>query len=126
METFVVYIPQDRRRALASGIPLPAHTSGSALLADISGFTPLTEALARSLGARRGAEELTRLLNEVYDALIAAVDRSGGSVIGFAGDGITCWFDDRDDPAAPRAVECAVAIQQIMQRFEAELASCNT
>jgi len=65
------------------------------LFADISGFTPLTEALVRTLGARRGAEELNRQLNEVYDALIAEGDRYGGSVIGFGGDAITCWFDDQ-------------------------------
>ena len=65
------------------------------LFADISGFTPLTEALVRTLGPRRGAEELARQLNEIYDALIAEVDRYGGSVIGFGGDAITCWFDDQ-------------------------------
>ena len=48
----------------------------------------------RSLGPRRGAEELTALLNQVYDALIAEVDCFGGSVMGFCGDAITCWFDE--------------------------------
>jgi len=38
---------------------------GTVLFADISGFTPLTEALVRTLGPRRGAEELARQLNEV-------------------------------------------------------------
>ena len=46
-----VYLPQDRRQALASGNDLPERTSGAALFADISGFTPLTEALDRALGA---------------------------------------------------------------------------
>ena len=46
----------------------------------------------QALGARRGVEELTRQINRVYDALIGEVERSGGSVIGFAGDAITCWF----------------------------------
>src|SRR5690242_8902365 len=68
------YLPQDRRVALARGATLPEHTHGAALFADISGFTPLTEALDRALGARRGAEALTRQLNMVYDALITEVD----------------------------------------------------
>ena len=91
-----VYIPMDRRQALVRGSSLPDRTTGAALFADISGFTPLTEALARTLGPRLGAEELTHQLNRVYDVLIAEVDRYGGSVIGFAGDAITCWFAEPD------------------------------
>lgn len=56
METATDYIPIDRRLALAEGRNLPERTHGSALFADISGFTPLTEMLARQLGPRRGAE----------------------------------------------------------------------
>jgi hypothetical protein len=52
----------------------------------------------RELGPRQGAEELPRQLNLVYAALIAEVDRYGGSVIFFSGDAITCWFDEKDDP----------------------------
>src|SRR5690242_7873805 len=88
------YIPQDRRQALGRGEDLPEQTSGAALFGDISGFTPLTEALDRALGARRGAEALVQQINLVYETLIEAVERYGGSVIGFAGDSLTCWFDD--------------------------------
>lgn len=85
------YLPQDRRQALARGDSLPDRTSGAALFADISGFTPLTEALSQALGPRHSAEALTRQLDAVYTALIATVERYGGSAIGFAGDAITCW-----------------------------------
>jgi class 3 adenylate cyclase len=88
------YLPQDRRQSLARSEILPEHGHGAALFADISGFTPLTEALDRALGPRRGAEALTRQLNSIYETLIAEVERYGGSVIGFAGDSITCWFQD--------------------------------
>src|SRR4029079_3114367 len=94
MDLLAAYLPADRLHALADGATQPSRARGTVLFADISGFTPLTEALVRTLGARRGAEELARQLNEVYDALIAEVDRYGGSVIGFGGDAITCWFDD--------------------------------
>src|SRR5687768_13643740 len=93
MDPLLSYLPQDRLRALARGERLPDRASGAALFADISGFTPLTEALARELGPRRGVDELSRQINAVYDALIAQVERYGGSVIGFAGDAMTCWFD---------------------------------
>lgn len=119
MESGLAYVPMDRRHALARGGSLPEHTSGSALFADISGFTPLTEVLTRTLGARRGADELSHQLNLVYDALIADVERYSGSVITFSGDAITCWFDDTAGPAAPRATACALALQQTMQNFTA-------
>lgn len=115
--TFNVYIPRDRRKALLLGKPLPDRTHGSALFADISGFTPLTAALARVLGPRLGAEELTHQLNRVYDALIAEVECYGGSVIGFAGDAITSWFTGDMSVAPLRATACALAMQQAMQQF---------
>ena len=112
--TLSTFLPQDRLRALAMDESLPDRTSGSALFADISGFTHLTEAMHESLGARRGGEELTKYLNAVYTALISEVENDGGSVIGFAGDAITCWFDDAHGPAAPRAIHCAFALQRAM------------
>jgi class 3 adenylate cyclase len=102
---------------LARGETLPDRTTGSALFADISGFTALTEALRDSLGPRRGAEEISGQLEAVYTALIAQVEKYGGSVIGFAGDAITCWFDDADGPASPRAVACAFALQTSIVPF---------
>ena len=115
--TLHAYLAQDRLRALAHGESLPDRTTGSALFADISGFTPLTEALHEALGSRRGGEELTRHLNTVYTTLITEVEKYGGSVIGFAGDAITCWFDDADGAAAPRTTTCAFALQQAMRAF---------
>lgn len=109
-----LYIPLDRRHALAHGQPLPRHTSGSALFVDISGFTPLTEALAYALGSTRGAEELTIYLNRVYDALINELHRYGGSVIGFSGDAITCWLDGDD---GHRATASAFAMRTAMIQF---------
>ncbi len=114
MDLLTAYIPMDRRQALVQGRPLPERTEGAALFADISGFTPLTAALAQELGARRGAEELTRQLNHVYNALIAEVHEYRGSVINFTGDAITCWFDGDD---GRRATACAFAIQHAMQQF---------
>lgn len=114
MESPSVYIPMDRRQALAHGKSLPERTQGTALFADISGFTPLTEALARELGPQRGSEEITRHLNLVYDAVIAEVHGHGGSVIGFSGDAITCWFDQDN---GLRATACGLAMQEAMARF---------
>ena len=97
MNPLASYVPIDRRIALARGQTLPDRARGTALFADISGFTPLADALAQSLGVQRAAEELTRQINVVYDALISQVYNHRGSVIGFAGDAITCWFEELAD-----------------------------
>ena len=141
MELPESYIPIDRRLAIARGVDLPARTSGAALFADISGFTPLTETLTRELGPQRGAEELSRQLIVIYSALIAQVDQYRGSVISFSGDAITCWFDDAErleardwrlgerdgaqasslqppaSGAALRALACALAMQEALSYF---------
>jgi class 3 adenylate cyclase len=107
--TLGAYIPQDRRHALAEGRELPDRQEGSTLFADLSGFTALTERLASRLGPLRGAEELGAWLRRIYDPLIACVDAEGGSVLGFAGDAVSCFFDG-DDGA--RAVRVARAMQR--------------
>jgi class 3 adenylate cyclase len=116
MESPAMYIPMDRRQAMARGEDLPDRTRGAALFADISGFTPLTEALLKEYGPSRGAEELTRQLNLIYDALVSEVHRSGGSILAFSGDAITCWFDGDD---GLQATVCGLAMQQQMGRFSA-------
>ena len=110
-EPLTIYMPMDRSQALVRGETLPDRATGAALFADISGFTPLTGAFAQELGLERGAEELTRTVSQIYTALIDEVHRYGGSVIGFAGDAITCWFDDI---TAQRAVACGLAMQEAM------------
>ncbi|MEO6511056.1 MAG: adenylate/guanylate cyclase domain-containing protein [Nocardioides sp.] len=107
------YIPGDRRRALARGEDLPRRTHGSAVFVDISGFTPLTEALARELGARRGAEELSATLDRIFAALLEPLHVWDGSVVYFSGDAVTAWIDGDD---GSRGAECGLAMQQVMQR----------
>jgi class 3 adenylate cyclase/tetratricopeptide (TPR) repeat protein len=116
-----VYLPQDRQRALANHSTLPDRANGAALFADISGFTALTESLREKLGTRLGAEALNTQLGAVYSALITEVEKYGGSVIGFAGDAMMCWFDnqipssDRDGSAL--AVACAFGMQAAIRAF---------
>ncbi len=116
-----VYIPMDRRQTMARGEDLPDRTGGAALSADISGFTPLTEALVKALGPRQAAQEIIGQLNRVYEALISEVHRYRGSAIGFVGDAVTCWFDADpelpDEQAGLRATACGIAMQQVMKSF---------
>lgn len=116
MDTLLAFIPIDRQIELARSTPLPNQTHGAALFADLSGFTPLTAALVQALGPQRGAEELTRQLNLVYDALIGQVETYRGTVIGFSGDAITCWFDEDSGTCA---LASAFGMQREMQNFAA-------
>ncbi len=119
MDNLIAYLPEDRGHALSRGVELPNRADGAALFADISGFTPLTETLTQNLGSRAGAEALTDQINVVYAALTATVARWHGSVISFAGDAITCWFDAVDGSAVPRAAACALALHTAMVPFVA-------
>lgn len=119
--TLVSYLAEDRVHAMSCGESLAPRSQGSALFADISGFTAFTEGLRARLGPRRGAEELSLILDATYAALIAEVEAESGSVICFAGDSITCWFDagiaagtSGRRSAAGQALRCAFALQQAM------------
>ncbi|HSH02762.1 MAG TPA: tetratricopeptide repeat protein [Anaerolineae bacterium] len=116
MDAFSAYIPIDRRQAVAENRSLPERGYGAVLVADISGFTPLTESLTQELGPNRGAEELTVILNEVYGGLVTAVHAYSGSVIGFAGDAIVCWFMGDE---GRRALTCGFGLQKVMANVRA-------
>jgi len=93
---------------------MPDRVHGAALFADISGFTALTEALAKELGPQRGAEVLTAHLNRVFHALVEELDGHGGDVIYYSGDAVTCWIDGDD---GVRAAACGLAMQATMNRL---------
>src|SRR5688572_27399146 len=86
--------------------------------ADISGFTPLAEALAASGG--RGAEELTAILNQVFEALITTVESYGGQVAKFGGDALSLVW-----PCTPETIseafwdgiKAAFAMEETMAGF---------
>jgi adenylate cyclase len=109
IEQAVIYLPEEWRHALAAGELLPKRAEGAALFADIAGFTPISEKLSFSYGPREGAEMMSMHLNRSYDALCAQINRYGGSVVDFAGDSITCWFD-QDSPGLSSRRACAAAL----------------
>lgn len=77
------------------------------LFVDLSGFTPLTEAMMGQ-GAR-GAEELSNVLNEVFEPLVRMVYAKGGFIPYFAGDAFTAIF-----PADKQPLGAADIIQGAM------------
>lgn len=63
---------------------------------DISGFTALSERLARF--GREGAEEITALLQEVFESLLAVAYDNDGSLIKFGGDALFLLFEGPGHP----------------------------
>ena len=93
------------------------------LLADISGFTAITERLAeRGPG---GAEELRGLLDGAFQPLLELIAGTGGDVLKFAGDALlACWPAPPGDleerglaGATATAAGCAEAMQAALGRF---------
>lgn len=118
LSELAAYIPRDRvNQLLDNSQPLPLE--GVALIADISGFTPLTEALAHGLRPDQGAEELTRALDRVFTPLIQQVHNYRGSVIKFGGDALIVWFGryprQRTTAVVRRALTAAMQMQKAIQ-----------
>ncbi len=104
----------DRRLELAGLGRVRTLSDGSALFADITGFTTLTADLSRRHGPRLGAETLAAVLNRVFGAVIGVIDEAGGSVISFAGDSVTCWFEgDNGHRATAVGVELVNVIHDL-------------
>ncbi|MBX3065584.1 MAG: AAA family ATPase [Anaerolineae bacterium] len=101
LHVFGPYLPTDRFRAILRGAELPAQTRGAAMVVDMSGFSEMTAQLVEVHGAQRASEELKRRLNPMFEAIAGQVFQYGGSVIHFAGDGFTAWFDDAPASAPP-------------------------
>jgi len=107
--------------------PTTEHFSAAVLFADISGFTPLTAALARK-GAE-GPEEMRTLLNRYFNAMIQLTRAEGGGVVKFSGDAITVLYPAQDEPlsyAVRRAQQSAAAMQDAMAEFTTLQTSVGT
>lgn len=125
LDQFASYLPRRlvERVALRGTVPDAVssdHFEASALFADITGFTPLAESLAKE--GPRGAERLTEILEIVFTPLIDRVLDSGGDIMLFAGDAILAvWPTARSlplDSAARMAVRCALACQDAIHSLE--------
>ncbi len=81
------------------------------LMSDLRGFT--------ALGTRLSAEHLITVLNHYFEAMVAVIQKYGGTVIEFLGDGIfTVFGAPKDLPDhAMRAVKCAVEMQMSLREI---------
>ncbi len=80
------------------------------MFVDISGFTALSERLARR--GRVGAEELTETLSGVFADLLTSAYAAGGSLLKFGGDALLLLFEGDDHPT--RAATTAVLMRKAL------------
>lgn len=97
--------------------PFCERLESAVLVADMSGFTALTETLVQQ--GPIGVEELSITLNAYFGQLIELVISHGGDIVEFTGDGILVLWPTRtthEDLAtvAYRAAQCGLAAQQML------------
>ena len=105
----VKLVTEDPRPGLVSG----GFRYGTAMFADVSGFTAMSEKLS-ALG-KEGAEEVTGIVNDYFDTMLEISARYNGDLLKFGGDALLIFFEGEDGPH--RAVTTAHAMQNAMSRF---------
>lgn len=110
LRAFSTYIPRSLVAKLVRsgevGIAEPREALVTVMFTDIASFTTLSE--------RMDASETTKLLNHHFAILCGAVDRHGGTVDKFLGDGMMAFFGapDRLEDHAGCAVLAAIQIRE--------------
>ena len=87
-------------------LPNSLRFEAAVLFADVSGFTKLSEAMAKEHG-ERGAEMVAKHLNNYFTQLVKLITAEGGDVFKFAGDALIVlwtslqqvWIKNRTQPS---------------------------
>lgn len=95
--------------------PRARHRSveGTLVFADVSGFTRLSEALARA-GGKLGAEQMTDVINSLFGDLLLVAAARGGEMLKYGGDAILVFFTG-DEHAARAVVACSEMQRRLRQ-----------
>src|SRR5262249_53497923 len=107
-----LYVPRVLQQHLADD-PESSHwtAEGTAALVDISGFTKLSERLARK--GREGAEQITEAIETSFERILAVAYESGGSLLKFGGDAMLLWFEGEGH--AGRACRATVLMRRALR-----------
>lgn len=98
------------------------YSTGTLILAEITGFTQLATELAAT--GWLGSEETSTILQDVFAMVVDEIYRRGGGVIKFTGDTFTAFFDATRLGGHHTALACAAALA--MQRQMAQYANVAT
>ena len=86
---------------------------GSLVFVDISGFTRLSERLARQ--GREGAELLADAIDECFTPLLSVAYENGGGLLKFGGDALLLLFDGEGHPE--RACRAAFGMRALLREI---------
>ena len=84
---------------------------GSAVFVDISGFTRLSERLARK--GREGAEQISDAIGHSFESILEVAYDNGGSLLKFGGDALLLWFAAEDH--VERACRAASQMRRVLR-----------
>ena len=101
---------------LTSAGKLWRELDASLCFVDISGFTALSERLARR--GRVGTEQLTEVLNHVFSRMLALAAQQGGSLLKFGGDALLLLFPGADHQLC--AARAAVAMRAALREAQSD------
>src|SRR5436190_10345883 len=112
--TLLPYVPRLHLRHLVEA-PDANHRQldGTLIFADISGFTPLSERLART--GREGAERLADAIGTLFAGLLEVAYEDGGGLVKFAGDAVLLLFDGEGHVA--RAAHAATSMRRKLREI---------
>ena len=96
-----------RRPDAADDAALWQEVEGTMVFGDVSGFTKMSERLARH--GKVGAEEVADAINTCFEQLLAVAYRCGGNLLKFGGDALLLLFTGEDH--ARRAAHAAVGMR---------------
>ncbi len=109
------------KESAGSLIAKPQEVEGAYAFLDISGFTPLSEALSKH--GREGTEILTHTISSYFRKALESVFVFGGDVVKFGGDALTILFERNpgEDKSAPllRACSSALSVTASVSTYEA-------
>ena len=115
----VTYLPASVVRTYAADpaltVPWCKPIEGTMVMADLSGFTAISERLAK-LGDE-GAERLTTVINSFFERMLKTTSRYGGDTLTFGGDAILLLF--QGEQHADRGVAAALGMLKQVERAAA-------
>ena len=88
------------------------EVDGTIVFVDISGFTKMSERLARN--GKVGAEEVTEVIGSVFARLLSVAYGEGGGLIKFGGDALLLLFTGHDHPI--KGARAAVGMRKASPR----------
>ena len=115
----LAYVPHVLAAALAASPdrepPWLDEVQGTLLMADVSGFTAMSELLAAS--GKEGAEWLTDIINSYFGSMLSTAKGHGGDIITFGGDAMLLLYTGPRH--AQRACASALAMLDATERLPA-------